>query len=66
MTLKEIEAMQDDWLTVDVIAENIGFNPQSIRNMAATSPEKLGFPVVVCGHRVKIPREGFLAFARGR
>lgn len=66
MTLQEIEAMEQDWLTAEIVAANIGFNPQSIRDMAATDPKKLGFPVVVCGHRVKIPREGFLAFARGR
>ena len=66
MTLKEIENLDTDWLNVDVVAENIGLNPQSIRNMAVVDPDKLGFPIVVCGHRVRVPREGFLAFARGR
>ena len=31
---------------------------------ARQAPELLGFPVMLCGSRVRIPREGFVRFCR--
>ena len=65
MSIEEIAAMDVDWLTPDIVAKNLGVNPQSIRDQAAMDKDKLGFPVSVCGHRVRIPRQGYIAFVTG-
>lgn len=62
MTIAEIETMPDEMLTPAQIAPIIGSNPDTIRWMARTAPENLGFPVVIIGNRVKIPRRPFLKF----
>ena len=49
-------------LTPAEIAPILGSNPDTIRHMARTEPEKLGFPVVIVGNRVKIPRRPFYRF----
>lgn len=64
MTLKELEALPEEMLTVDQIAEVIGSKPHSIRIQAQNNPDKLGFPVIVSGTRVRIPKAGFLYFCR--
>lgn len=40
----------------------IGADPAYIRYQARECPEKLGFPVIVYGKRVKIPRIPFLRY----
>lgn len=64
-TLKDIEAMTAEKLTPQQVADVIGANAQAIRIQARDNPERLGFPVIVVGHRVKIPRQAFLNFMRG-
>ncbi len=49
-------------LTPDEVGIILGVNPQSIRNQARIIPNTLGFPVVVVGNRVLIPRKPFLKF----
>ncbi len=66
MTLREIEAMPQEFLTPKQVATAIGTDPNLIRYQAHNAPHKLGFPVVVVGSRVKIPKEGFLNFCRGK
>ena len=58
--LTDIERIPKDLLTIDDIAEYLGSDPQDIRNQAHLDPVKLGFPVVVAGKRVKIPKDGFV------
>ena len=41
-------------------------DPQLIRVAARQRPELLGFDVIIVGNRVKIPREAFIAFMRGK
>lgn len=65
-TLKEIETCSKEMLLVSDIAPIFSTDPQSIRVQAHEDPRKLGFPVVVIGTRVLIPREGFLAYCRAR
>ena len=43
-------------------ASFIGADPAYIRHQARKCPEKLGFPVIVYGKRVKIPRIPFLRY----
>lgn len=65
MTLDEIKTSTRLWLTADEVAPVIGCNPQAIRVQAHTDPLKLGFPVVVIGRRVRIPRAGFIEAVGG-
>ena len=60
MTLEELRNCPRDVLYADDVAEVLRSNPQAIRITARTHPERLGFPVVCVGNRVKIPREPFL------
>ena len=62
MTLAEIKQSPAMWLTAAQIAEVLESDPDVIRQQAQADPTKLGFPVVVLGTRVKIPRRPFLAF----
>lgn len=61
-TLGDIAAMDKDMLTVNDICGVLGSDPQTIRTCARQMPEMLGFPTVVMGTRVKIPRLPFLRF----
>ena len=62
MTIQEMQRTDKAVLLPDDIAEVLGVNPQSIRNQARIIPNTLGFPVVVVGNRVLIPRKPFLKF----
>lgn len=62
MTLKEVEAMETEILTPDIVARVIGCNPQVIRIQARECPQALGFPTMIVGKRVKIPKLPFLQF----
>ena len=64
-TLAEIEALPGEVLTCQQIAPVLGANPATIHLQATDRPELLGFPVIVAGRRVKIPRRAFLKFMEG-
>ena len=64
MTIKDLEAMEDDFLTIEQVAQVIGSGPHFIRLQARDDPEALGFPICVLGARTKIPREGFIFWAK--
>lgn len=64
MTLKDIEQTDAEFLLASDIAPVLGINPQDIRSQAQSDASKLGFPVIVTGTRVRIPKEGFLYFCR--
>ncbi|MDO4564814.1 MAG: hypothetical protein Q4C04_04300 [Clostridia bacterium] len=64
-TLAEIKASDKEFLFADDIADYLEVAPHSIRCQAQTAPHKLGFPVIVVGTRVKIPRLGFIRFIEG-
>ena len=65
MTLFEIENMADEVLTCKQVAPLLKANPYTLHMQAMEDPSMLGFPVIVCGRRVKIPRQPFLRFMRG-
>lgn len=65
-TLTEIEAINQDMLTPAIVAEYLGVSPQAIRVQAKNRPELLGFPVIVIGSRVKIPKNAFIKFFKGK
>lgn len=64
MTLQEIEKTNKNILRASDVADLLESDPQDIRDQAHRDPSKLGFPVIVTGSRVKIPREGFIHFMR--
>ena len=60
--MRTIRTTARPMLTPDEVGIILGVNPQSIRNQARIIPNTLGFPVVVVGNRVLIPRKPFLKF----
>lgn len=64
MTLDDVRAIQKDFLNADDVAPYLNMGAQDIRNQCQVDPSKLGFPVIVCGSRVKIPKEGFVHFIK--
>ena len=65
MTLKDLEMLDTNTLTVKTVAEFLGKDPQVIRDQAEREPKYLGFPICKAGHSYCIPREGFIAWAKG-
>lgn len=65
MTLAEIERLDCDFLTVKQVADCIHCDPQLIRDEACKSPHYLGFPITKFGHSWRIPRIGFVNWAKG-
>ena len=63
--LTELEAMTDEVLTCQQVAMVLKASPATIHKQAMECPEKLGFPVIVMGSRVKIPRIPFIMFMNG-
>lgn len=63
-TLAEVELCSKEMLTAEEVAPIFGADAHSIRLQAHADPKLLGFPVVVIGNRVHIPREGLLRFCK--
>ncbi|EOS55307.1 hypothetical protein C814_03153 [Anaerotruncus sp. G3(2012)] len=66
MTLEEVEAIPRETLLATEVAQCIGCDPNFIRFEARQNPARLGFPVICVGSRVKIPKQAFLRFMRGK
>ena len=66
MTLENVKAMSTEVITPAVASELLGCDPQWLRIAARTRPDLLGFPVIVMGSRVKIPRRAFIRFMEGK
>lgn len=64
MTLNDVAANPKDLLNCEDIAPFLSIHPQDIRDQCKRDPSKLGFPVIVCGQRVKIPKEGFIHYIK--
>lgn len=62
MTLAELRRSDAVTITATDIAEILGMTPHAIRMAARDCPERLGFPVIVYGSRVRIPRVPLLRF----
>lgn len=65
MTLKDLEMLDTNTLTVKTVAEFLGKDPQVIRDQAEREPKYLGFPICKAGHSYCIPRLGFIAWVKG-
>lgn len=64
LTLEQIEALPCEVLTCAQIAPLLQANPATIHDQAIERPGMLGFPVIVCGRRVKIPRRPFIKYMK--
>ena len=63
-TLEDIERIPKTMLLATDVSPYLETDPGLIRWQAQREPEKLGFPVVVIGSRVKIPKEGFVFYCK--
>lgn len=64
MTLADIEKIDKDFLIPADIAGVLGCDKYSINKQAQADASKLGFPVIVLGNRVKIPKQAFIKFCK--
>ena len=65
MTLDEIKSSSKEVLTCKDVADVLACNPATLHMQAVEQPWRLGFPVIVMGSRVKIPRIAFINFMNG-
>ena len=65
MTVDELKAMNCEVITPAVAAAVLRCDPHYIRVAARTNPGLLGFPTVLIGSRVKIPRLALIRFLEG-
>lgn len=65
MTLDEIRSSTKTVLTPEDVCDVLGCKPYSINQQAKANAARLGFPVMIIGTRVKIPRLAFLNFMDG-
>ena len=65
MTLSDIAKLDKEVLTCKDVAPILGYGEYQIHQQAKERPELLGFPVIVIGNRVKIPKNAFLTFMNG-
>ena len=66
MTIAAVKAMNTPTIDPAVAAAVLGCNPNSIRQAARQRPELLGFPVIIMGTRIRIPRIPFIQALEGR
>ena len=65
MTLIDIAKLEKEVLTCADVAPVLGFGQYAIHEQAIKHPEQLGFPVIVIGKNVRIPKRAFLNFMEG-
>lgn len=62
MTLIDIINTDKVYLTPADIAPILGCDPQSIRKQAHKNPQAMGYPIIIIGRRIRIPRIPFLHY----
>lgn len=65
MNLAAVKQMTCPTITPDIASRVLGCKPNNLRVAARQRPELLGFPVIVMGSRVRIPRIPFIRFLEG-
>ena len=63
-TLREIEELETEVLTCKDVSRVLCAGAYYLHEQAMKDPSKLGFPVIVHGTRVKIPKQPFVKFMR--
>lgn len=64
-SIEEVEALGCEYLTCMQVAQILGASQQKLHKQAIECPEKLGFPSIVIGSRVRFPRRAFISFMKG-
>ena len=62
MTLEELKEKRPLFVNANDLKDILEIDPANLRSQAQSDQEKLGFPVMVVGTRVKIPVKPFLKF----
>ena len=62
MTLAELKASDDIWVTAKVAAPFLKCDPNALRDKVRNNPEGLGYKVQINKSRVLIHRKDFLRF----
>ena len=65
MTYDELIKSDKEMLTVGDIVPILGLAHRTITMQAREAPWMLGFPVIVAGNSIRIPRKGFLSYITG-
>jgi len=65
MRVSDLESIDRDYLKVDEVCQILHARPETFRGQAHMDPARIGFPVIVVGSRVKIPKVPFIKFMRG-
>lgn len=65
MTLDEMKEMDREYLTPMQVCKVLHCHAYGINVAAREHPETLGFPVIMVGKRVKIPRRAFIKYMEG-
>lgn len=56
---------KENYMTVAEVAEELGADPQSIRDQARRNPSDLGFNICKIGSRIYVPREAYEKWKKG-
>lgn len=64
-TLEGVENIPGEVLSCAAVAKVLRANPAALHAQATENPTSLGFPVIVHGTRVKIPKRAFIAYMKG-
>ena len=62
MTLQQLIDSDQVFISPADIAEILRCDPQCIRNQAHRDQSKLGYPTIIIGNRIRIPRIPFLRY----
>ncbi len=65
MTFEELKSSGKEFVVAADIAKIIGIDPYALILTAREAPEKLGFPCLVVGRRVRFPRRAFIKWVEG-
>lgn len=64
LTLDDIENIPKEFLLASDIAPYLGSDAGTIHYYAKKDPAKLGFPVIVTGKMLRIPKAAFIRFCK--
>jgi hypothetical protein len=62
MTLDKIASSKKDMLSCGDVADVVGIGTYNLHRYIMEYPERIGFPVMITGNRIRIPRIPFLRF----
>ena len=65
-TLSDIENIESDCLTPQQVSDILKVSNKTFLKAALSDHNDLGFPIIKVGQRIKIPKEPFLKFMKGK